>query len=117
MLVVIASTESNGRNHHVAAAERKTIVPDKFQVTLRRGEIKSLTLDRKTQAVHLQIEDTTGMVKTVPITIEGLNPGEHRVRSENSEVQIRESEKLEFEVPVEDAKSLHISRTVGSQSQ
>ena len=92
--------------------KRLLIVPDKLQVTLRRGEIKSLTFDRKASAVHLQIEDTTGLVKTVPVTIEGLEPGEYRVRTENSELRARGSEKLGFEVPVEDAKSLHISGVV-----
>jgi hypothetical protein len=48
----------------------------------------------------------------VPVTIEGLEPGEYRVRTENSELRARGSEKLEFEVPVEDAKSLHISKAV-----
>ena len=89
--------------------KRVWIVPDKLHVTLRRGEIKSLTFDRSASALNLEIEDTTGIVKTVPITIEGLEPGEYRVR-ENSELGARASEKLEFEVPVEDAKSLHISR-------
>jgi hypothetical protein len=88
------------------------IVPDKLQVILRRGEIKSLTFDRRTSAVNLQIEDTTGMVKSVPVTIEGLEPGEYRVRTENSELRTRGSEKLGFEVPVEEATSLHISRAV-----
>ena len=84
------------------------IVPDKLHVTLRRGEIESLTFDRRTSALNLKIEDTTGIVKIVPVTIEGLEPGEYRVRTENSELRARASEKLEFEVAVEDAKSVHI---------
>jgi hypothetical protein len=56
------------------------------------------------------------MVKTVPVTIEGLEPGEYRVRTENSEVRVQGSEKLKFEVPVEDAKSLDISRAVGKEA-
>ena len=90
--------------------KRLLIVDDKLQVTLRRGEIKSLTLDRKASVLSLQIEDTTGIVKTVPVTIEGLEPGEYRVRTENSELRVQASQKLEFEVPVADAKSLHISK-------
>jgi len=86
--------------------------PDKLQVILRRGEIKSLTFDRRTSEVNLQIEDTTGLVKSVPVTIEGLEPGEYRVRMENSELRTRGAEKLAFEVPVEEAKSLRISRAV-----
>jgi hypothetical protein len=50
------------------------------------------------------------MVKTVPVTIEGLESGEYVVQTENSQLRLRGNEKLEFEVPVEDAKSLHISR-------
>ena len=92
--------------------KRLLIVPNKLQVILRRGEIKSLTFDRVTSAVNLQIEDTTGMVKIVPVTIEGLEPGEYRVRTENSEIRVRGSEQLGFEVPVEEAKSLHISRAL-----
>jgi hypothetical protein len=90
--------------------KRLLIVPDKLHVTLRRGEINSLTFDRKTSALNLQIEDTSEMVKTVPVTIEGLEPGEYLVQTENSELRVRGNEKLEFEVPVEDAKSLCISR-------
>jgi hypothetical protein len=93
--------------------KRVLIVPDKLHVSLRRGEIKSLTFDRRTSAVNLQIEDTTGIVKTVPVTIEGLEPGEYRVSTANSELRARASETLEFEVPVEDAMSLHISRAIG----
>jgi Family of unknown function (DUF5695) len=89
--------------------KRVLIVPDKLHVSLRRCEIKSLTFDRRTSAVSLQIEDTTGIVKTVPVIIDGLRPGEYRVRTENSELRARASERLEFEVPVADAKSLHIS--------
>ena len=90
--------------------KRVLILPDKVQVTLRRGEIQSLTFDRKTSAVNLQIEDTTGIVKTVPVAIVGLAPGEYRVRTENQEFGAQASDRLEFEVPIEDAKSLHISR-------
>jgi len=89
--------------------KRVLIVPDKVHVSLRRGEIKSLTIDRRTSAVNLQIEDTTGIVKTVPVIIDGLRPGEYRVRTESSELHVRGSETLEFEVPVADAKFLHIS--------
>jgi len=96
--------------------KRVLIVPDKLFITLRRGEIKSLTFDRRTSALNLQIEDSTGMVKTVPVTIEGLEPGEYRIRTENSEVRAQGSEKLKFEVPVEDAKSLDISRAVGKDT-
>jgi hypothetical protein len=52
------------------------------------------------------------MVKTVAVTIEGLEPGEYLLRTQNSEVRVRGAEELGFEVPVEDAKSLHISRAV-----
>ena len=90
--------------------KRLFIVPDKLQVILRRGEIKSLTFDRRTSAVNLQIEDTTGLVKIVPVTIEGLEPGEYRVRTMSSEFRAQASKKLGFEVPVEEATSLHISR-------
>ena len=92
--------------------KRVLIVPDKLGICLRRGEIKSMTFDRRTSSLSLQIEDTTGMVKTVPVAVAGLEPGEYRVRTENSELRARASEKLEFEVPVEEAKSLHISRAV-----
>jgi hypothetical protein len=92
--------------------KRLLIVPDKLQVTLRRGEIKSLTFDRRTSALNLKIEDTSGMVNTVHVMIEGLEPGEYQVRTKSSELRVRGSEKLGFEVPVEDAKSLHISRSV-----
>jgi hypothetical protein len=91
--------------------KRVLIVPDKVQVTLRRGEIKSLTFNRKSPGLNFHIEDTTGIVKTVPATIEGLEPGEYRVRTGNSEFQVRGSEKLEFEVPMEDAQSLQILKT------
>ena len=90
--------------------KRLVIVPDKIRVTLRQGEIKSLTFDRRRPALSLQIEDTTGIVKRVPVTIEGLEPDEYRVRTENSKLLARGSERLDFEVPMEDAKSLHISR-------
>jgi hypothetical protein len=96
--------------------KRVLIVPDKLHVNLRRGEIKSLTFDRRTSALNLQIEDTTGIVKTVPITVEGLEPGEYRVRTENFELRVWSSAKLEFEVPVEDANSLHISRATEKQA-
>jgi len=89
--------------------KRLLIVPDRLQVTLRRGEIKSLNFDRRTTAVHLQIEDTTGLVKTVPVRIEGLGSGAYIVQTQNSELHVQGSEKLEFEVPVEEAKLLRIS--------
>jgi len=50
------------------------------------------------------------MAKTVPVTIEGLEPGEYRVRTKNSELRVQGTENLGFEVAVKDAKSLHISR-------
>ena len=92
--------------------KRLLIVSDKLQVTLRRGQIKSLTFDRRTPAVNLQIEDITRLVKTVPITIEGLLPGAYQVKTKTTELRVRGSEKLAFEVPVEHAESLQISRLV-----
>jgi hypothetical protein len=90
--------------------KRLWIVPDNLQVVLRRGEIQSLTFNRGSSAVDLEIEDTSGMAKTVPVTIEGLEPGEYRVRTKNSELRVQGTENLGFEVAVKDAKSLHISR-------
>jgi hypothetical protein len=90
--------------------KRVLIVPDKLHVTLRRGEIEALLFDRRTSALDLQIEDTTGVVKIVPVTIEGLERGEYRVRTENAELRAQASDTLVLEVPVEEAKSLHISR-------
>lgn len=89
---------------------RVLVVPDKIHVTLRRGELKCLTLGRQTSGLDLQIEDITGIVKTVPVRIEGLEPGEYRIRTATSELRARASEKMEFEVPLEEAKSLQISR-------
>jgi len=96
--------------------KRVLLVADKLHVSLRRGEIKSLSFDRGTPALHLEIEDTTGIVKTVPVAVEGLEPGEYRVRTGNSELRLRGSGRLEFEVPVEDARSLYISRAVENKA-
>jgi hypothetical protein len=90
--------------------KRVLIVPDKLQVVLERGEIQSLTFNRGSSEVVLQIEDTSGMVKNVPVTIEELEPGEYRVRTKHSELRVRGEETLRFEAAVEEAKSLHISR-------
>ncbi|HKR82630.1 MAG TPA: DUF5695 domain-containing protein [Terriglobales bacterium] len=90
--------------------KRLWIVPDKLQVVLERGEIQSLTFNRGSSAVDLEIEDTSGMAKTVPVTIEGLGPGEYRVRTKNSELRVQGAQQLRFEVAVKDAKSLHISK-------
>lgn len=96
--------------------KRLWIVPDNLHVTLRRGEIKSLSFHRETGALDLQIEDSTGIVKVVPISIAGLKPGEYRVRTENSEIRVPASGKLEFEIPVEDAMSLHIAMAAEKES-
>jgi hypothetical protein len=90
--------------------KRLWIVPDKLQVVLERGEIQSLTFNRGSSAVDLEIEDTSGMAKTVPVSIEGLGPGEYRVRTKNSELRVQGAQQLRFEVAVKDAKSLHISK-------
>jgi hypothetical protein len=95
--------------------KRLMIVPEKLQVQVQRGEIKSFIFEREARAVRMEIEDTTGIVKTVPVTIEGLEAGEYRLQTKNSEMQVQASEKLMFEVPVEEAGSLYLRRAASTR--
>jgi hypothetical protein len=108
-----ASQSSSDASRATSKSDLVRLSSDGMIVTFdrRQGTLYSIT-----DAHNRQIEDTTGLVKSVPVSTEGLEPCEYRVRTERSELRARASEKLEFEVPVEDANSLYISRAVDKGS-
>lgn len=90
--------------------KRVMLAPDKLSVEAARGEIKWLAFHRATQSLELAMEDTTGIAKTVQMTITGLPPGKYSVKLEDSQSTADADAALTFSAPVEQAGSITISK-------
>jgi len=90
--------------------KRVMLVPEKLDFEATRGEIKSIAFDSNPYALHIEMEDTTGMARTVELRIQGLSRGEYKLTTPGAESAVQSTGLLKFTVPVEQASSIRLEK-------
>ena len=90
--------------------KRVMFVAKEVDVEAVQGEIKALTLFKADDSLELEMEDSTGLVKTVQVKIKGLREGDYRVTYGNSTEKYRNLGMLELAVPIDQAGRIMIAK-------
>ncbi len=90
--------------------KRVMFVEEKIGIEAGTAEINAVTLNRTDRSLEFQLGDSTGLVKMVHLTIEGLPKGGYKVVGTNSARQFSVSDKLDLSVPIAEAGTLRIER-------
>jgi hypothetical protein len=104
------------------SAERVIVVPkdgvrkrlrfadDQVDIELTQGELNRVAWNKARQSCELEVEDTTGCVKTAAFLLRGLEKGEYRVRYGNSSKRISSEGTLLVETPISQARNIRIEK-------
>lgn len=88
--------------------KRLRFVDDKIDFEVTQGEIVRATWDKPRSSFELEMEDTTGLVKTAALSIAGLPEGDYKVSHGHSSRAADGS--LAIEAPIADARHLRITK-------
>lgn len=90
--------------------KRLRFVDDKIDFEATQGEIVRVTWDKPRNSFELEMEDTTGHVKTAALTVTGLPKGDYRVSHGRSSRRFSSDGSLSIEAPIADARRLRIAK-------
>jgi hypothetical protein len=79
--------------------KRVRFVEEKISIEAATAEIQTVTLDRTDKSLEFRMADSTGIVKTIQMTIDGLERGDYKIARGNSEQRVSVSESLHVAVP------------------
>jgi hypothetical protein len=86
-------------------------VQEKVNVRAARGEIKCIALNRMQWSLQIEMEDSTGLAKTVQLDIAGFPSAEYKLITKHSEARLPPSELISFSLPIEEAASIRLERS------
>jgi len=79
--------------------KRVRFVEEKINIEAATAEIQTVTLDRTDKSLEFRMADSTGIVKTIQMTINGLERGDYAIAHGNSEQHVSVSDSLNVAVP------------------
>jgi len=90
--------------------KRIRFVDDRIDIEASAGEITRAAFSRQAGRLTLEMADSTGFVRTVSLTIKGLQPGAYEVRQGTAAARREVKEILNLELPLLQAKTISIQR-------
>jgi hypothetical protein len=90
--------------------KRIRFVADRLDIEAMTGEITRAAFSRQSARLTLQMADSTGLVKTVNLTIKGLQPGVYEVRHGTAASRRDVKETLTLDLPLAQAKAINIQK-------
>ena len=90
--------------------KRVRFVAQRIDLEASAGEISSVALNQKDGSLNLQIADSTGLVKTVTLSIKGLQAGDYEMGFAGASERRSVKGALNLALPLEKAKSISIRR-------
>jgi hypothetical protein len=90
--------------------KRVGFVQEKISIEAATAEIQTVTLDRADKSLEFRMADSTGIVKTIQMTIHGLEKGNYKIAYGNSEQRASASETLNVAVPWVAGEAITISK-------
>ena len=90
--------------------KRVRFVPDRIDIEVSAGEIISAVFNKKAGSLGLEITDSTGLVKTARLAVQGLRPGDYRVEFEGGAERRSVKDTLNIELPIDRARAISIKK-------
>jgi hypothetical protein len=90
--------------------KRLRLVEEKIDIETATGEIKLVTFKRDDGSLEIQTGDSTGIVKTVNLTVRGLAKGEYNVACATAKRRVTVTNTLELSLPSEEAGAITIEK-------
>jgi len=90
--------------------KRVRFVPDRIEIEASTGEIACAVFNKKAGSLGLELTDSTGLVKTVRLTVKGLQVGDYEVRFEGGAERRNVKDILNLELPINQAKAINIRK-------
>jgi hypothetical protein len=82
----------------------------KIDLRASSGEFERVALERRGTALRLELSDSTGLVKTAAVAVEGLEPGQYEVRHSGRSDRMHVTGVLQLRVPMSAARRIEIRR-------
>jgi len=90
--------------------KRVRFVSDRIDIEASAGEIISASFNRKAGSLGLEITDSTGLVKTARLAVQGLRPGDYREEFEGGAERRSVKDTLNIELPIDRARAISIKK-------
>jgi len=90
--------------------KRVRFVDQKLDIEVTQGEINQVTLGRNSEVVEMTVRDSTGVVHTASIAIEGLPDGNYKLMDGKTSRVLRSTPRLAFSLPMPDARHIRIEK-------
>ncbi|HET7840941.1 MAG TPA: DUF5695 domain-containing protein, partial [Terriglobia bacterium] len=90
--------------------KRVRFVEDKIDVEAGTGELKQVTLNQHDGSLEIQTGDSTGLVKTLSLTVRGLSKGEYTIATAAGTGRMTVTGDLELHYPIAKAETIRIQR-------
>ena len=90
--------------------KRVRFVADRISLEASSGEIAQCAFDKQRGRLRLSMEDTTGLVRIVRVTVEGLAPGTYTLDTHESSDSLRISGPVHLTVPITAASAITLER-------
>jgi hypothetical protein len=85
-------------------------VPQKINIEAMQGELDKVVMRDSGDSVELHMSDSTGVVKTAELLVEGLAGGAYAVRYGAVQNRVLIADSLTLSIPIAEAKFVRIER-------
>ena len=90
--------------------KRVRFVDERIDLEATQAELNRLVWDKPRKALELEMSDSTGLVKTAAVVIQGLEKAEYRVSYGRSSKGVASDGTVTLEVPISEARRIRIER-------
>jgi hypothetical protein len=90
--------------------KRIRFVTRKIDLRASSGEFEKVTLGREGSSLRLEMGDSTGLVKTARVTVQGLDPGQYDVQYQGRQERVTVGDALHVQAPITAAGRIEIHK-------
>jgi len=88
--------------------KRVRLVDEKIDLEATQAELNKLVWDKPRKALELEMGDSTGLVKTAAVVIQGLEKAEYKVSYGRSSKRVSSDGTVTLEVPISEARRIRV---------
>jgi hypothetical protein len=86
------------------------LVPQRINIEATQGELDTVVISDSGHSLELHMSDSTGVVKTAELLVEGLAGGSYAVRYGAVQNRVLIADSLTLSIPISEAKLVRIER-------
>jgi len=90
--------------------KRVRLVDEKIDLEATQAELNRLVWDKPHKALELEMGDSTGLVKTAAVVIQGLEKAEYKVSYGRSSKRVSSDGTVTLEVPISEARRIRVEQ-------